>query len=60
MRRRSFISDFQKCKAIYFCMPDWTAQISLKTLDKFAWPRTGFRSAFGRGQGIERAQAETS
>src|SRR5439155_8422713 len=38
----AYNSDFQKCKAKYFCAGDWTIQISLRLLGKLDFRRAGF------------------
>jgi hypothetical protein len=38
----AYNSDFQKRKAKYFCVPDWTTQISLKSQGNLDFRRRGF------------------
>ena len=47
---KTYNSDFPKCKAKYFCVPDWTTQISLRLLRKLDFRRTGFAGACDEAQ----------
>ena len=41
----AYNSDFRKWKAKYFCVGDWTTQISLRLLRKLDFRRTGFAAS---------------
>ena len=45
----AYNSDFQKWQAKYFCLPDWTTQISLRLLRKLDFRRNGFATCSFNG-----------